>query len=154
MPDNRLLSELCEELREYVAPLLNTTLFARLACGKVDECPFRGLEELRERVYRKFEREGEEDRSPLEARLLDAFLKQTDDPERELSSFAQGVRVGVEINMPTVPAIYSRKRRWKLREQEDPEAYKSYEQWEEQTTKTTPLLQSWRRQSRTNLSRR
>ena len=31
--------------------------------------------------------------------------------------------------MPRVPAIYPRKRRWKLREQEDPEAHKCYEQW-------------------------
>ena len=71
LPDNRLLSELREELRRYAAPLPSTSLFARLACGKVNECPFRDLAELRERVYRRFERAGErprrkpeEDRSP------------------------------------------------------------------------------------------
>ena len=74
--------------------------------------------------------------SPLEFRLLDAFLKQTGNPERELSSFTQG-GVGVGINMPRVPAIYSLKRRWKLREQEDPEAYKCYEQWGANNKKCT-----------------
>ena len=85
----------------YVAPLLSTTMFAKLACGKVNECPFRGLEELGEKVYRKAERAGErprrkpeKNRSPLEFRLLTAILKQTGDPERVLSSFNQGVRVG------------------------------------------------------------
>ena len=98
--------------------------------------PSEGWKNSEKECTKRFEREGErprkhpeENRSPLEFRLLDAFLKQTGDPERDLSSFAQGVRVGVGVNMPRVPAIYSRKRRWKLREQEDPEAYKSYEEW-------------------------
>ena len=105
LPDSRLLSELREDLREYVIPLLGSTLFSRLACGKVNECPFRGLEELREKVYQKFEREGEqprkqpeENRPPLEFRLLDAFLRHTGDPERELSHFAQGVRRSTPAN--------------------------------------------------------
>ena len=79
LPDSRLLSELRGELREYATPLLDGALFSRLACGKVNEGPFLGREELRETVYQKFEREGErprkqpeENRSPLEFRLLDA----------------------------------------------------------------------------------
>ena len=70
-----------------------------------------------------FETAGEEPRkkstdlaSPLEFRLLGAFLSQTKDPERDLSDFADGVRA-------RVPAVYSRKRKWKLKEQEDPDGY-------------------------------
>ena len=39
-----------------------------------------------------------------------------------MSSFAEGVRVGVGVKLPRVPAVYTRKRKWRLKEQEDPEA--------------------------------
>ena len=93
---------------------------------KVNECPLRGLEGLREKVYRKLERAGER---PRRKRRPVAPRIQAPGRFPQLSSFTQGVRVGDGINMPQVPAVYPRKRRWKLREQEDPKAYQCYEQW-------------------------
>ena len=70
-------------------------------------------------------RRDSDEESPLEFRLLGAFLKSAGDPEKDLPSFAEGVRVGVGIQLPQVPAVYTRKRKW--REQEDPEAYLRYD---------------------------
>ena len=67
--------------------------------------------------------------SPLEFRLLAAFLKHTGDPEKGLADFADGVRVGVGFKLPRVPAVYPRKRQWRLKEQENAEAHL----WQEPT---------------------
>ena len=61
--------------------------------------------------------------SPLEFRLLNAFLKHTRDPETGLADFSGGVRVGVGFKLLRVPAVYPRKRKWRLKEQENPEAH-------------------------------
>ena len=129
LPENTVLSELRGLLKQHVVRDLGTDLFARLACGKVKECPFDEIEQLRESVYALFEKQGEEPRkkaseqsSPLEFRLLGAFLKHTGDPERDFPNFASGVRVGVGVRMPRVPAVYPRKRQWRLREQENLDA--------------------------------
>ena len=58
--------------------------------------------------------------TPVEFRLLSAFMGVTGDPEKQLHSFAEGVRVGVGVKMPRVPAVYPKKKKWSLREQEDP----------------------------------
>ena len=83
-----------------------------------------------------FERQGEDTRkredeqsSPLEFRLSGAFLSHAEDPEHDLPTFAPGVRVGVGVKMPRVAALYSRKRRWRLKEQENPDDYPAY--WEQ-----------------------
>ena len=44
------------------------------------------------------ERESDEE-SVLEFRLLSAFLKSAEDPEKDLSFFADGVRVGVGVKL-------------------------------------------------------
>ena len=98
-------------LKDFVTKQLKTEIFAKLACGRVDSCLFgHRLDELREQVYVLFERAGEEpskkmsDRpSPLEFRLLDAFLKHSRDPEKGLADFSSGVRVGVGFKLPRVP---------------------------------------------------
>ena len=133
LPENDVLTELRNLLKQFVVGHLETNLFAKLACSKITECPFDGIEQLRERVYQLFERQGEDPRkkeedksSPLEFRLLGAFLRHTGDPERDLPSFAPGVRVGVGVRMPRVPAVHPRKRRWRLREQENPDAHLMY----------------------------
>ena len=58
--------------------------------------------------------------------MLGAFLKHTGDPERDVPNFASGVRVGVGVRMPRVVAVYPRKRQWRLREQENPDAHLAY----------------------------
>ena len=69
-------------------------------------------------MYVLFEKAGEETRkkkadrpSPLEFRLLRAFLKHTSDPEKGLADFGDGVRVGVGFKLPRVLAVYPRKLR-------------------------------------------
>ena len=106
VPENAVLTELQNLPKQCVARHLGSDLFARLACERVKECPFEGIEHLREEVYRLFERQGEEPRkkeeersSPLEVGLLGAFLRHTGDPEHDLPSFAPGVRVGVGVKM-------------------------------------------------------
>ena len=47
----------------------------------------------------------------------------TGDPEVAIGSFAGGVRVGPDVRMPRLPALYRPKRRWKLPEQSDPPDY-------------------------------
>ena len=98
---------------------LKTEIFAKLACGRVDSCPFcHRLDELREEVYVLFEQAGEEPRKKKS--VLNAFLKHTREPVKGLADFSGGVRVGVGFNLPRVPAVYPRNKKWRLKEQENP----------------------------------
>ena len=45
------------------------------------------------------------------------------DSAKDLPSFTEGVRVGLGVKLPRVPAVYTRKGKWRLKEQEDPDAY-------------------------------
>ena len=108
LPQTPVLQNLKSLLKDFVTKQLKTEVFAKLACGRVDSCPFgQKLDELREQVYVLFEQASEEPRkrksdrpSPLEFRLLDAFLKHTRDPEKGLADFSGGVRVGVGFKLP------------------------------------------------------
>ena len=68
---------------------------------------------------------------PVMVRLLGGFLRACGDPDWQvMQHYALGVRIGVGVRLPRTPAVFPRKRRWKLPEQCDPEAYltqKSYE---------------------------
>ena len=84
---------------------------------------------VREDLYQLFQgtkeqprKRGSDEESPLELRLLGAFQKSAEDQEKDVSSFAEGVRFGVGVKLPRVPAVYTRKRKWRLKKQEDPEA--------------------------------
>ena len=58
---------------------------------------------------------------PTDFRFLDLLLRAADDPEVGLGSFARGARVGVR--MPRLPALYKRKKKWRLASQADPRNY-------------------------------
>ena len=123
-------------LEAYATRHLESNLFAKLACGRVTGCPFEGIASLGESVYQLFEKHGEEPRkrveeqsSPPEFRLLGAFPRQAGHPEQDLPSFAPEVRVGLGIKMQRLLAVYPRRRRWRLREQENPDAHLAY--WEQ-----------------------
>ena len=108
LPDTPILQEFQGLLKSFAAKFMGSELFAKLACGKGVTCPFgQELEKLRESVYVLFERAGEDPRkkstdrpSPLEFRLLGAFLSQ-----------------------PRVLAVYPRKRKWRLKEQQEAEVH-------------------------------
>ena len=50
----------------------------------------------------------------IEYRYLDALSKPAGDPEVSLGAFAVGVRLGPRVRMPRLPALYAKKRRWRL----------------------------------------
>ena len=59
-------------------------------------------------------------------RLLQAFLRAAGDPDwRGLDHFARGVRIGVGVRLPRTPAVFKRKRRWRLEGQGDALVWKS-----------------------------
>ena len=58
LPDNSTLTATKSLIRNFVTRHLRTDLFAKLACGKIDSCPFgEGLSDLREEMYQLFTQE-------------------------------------------------------------------------------------------------
>ena len=78
LSQSKFLTILRDVLRGYLTQQLSRSLFARLACGRVEECLFDGeIMRVRETVYRILESEGEdpqkrseENRWPVEDRLF------------------------------------------------------------------------------------
>ena len=54
---------------------------------------------------------------------MDLLLRASEDPEVGLGEFARGVRVGPGARLPRLPALYHRKRKWRLPQQSDPLDY-------------------------------
>ncbi len=80
----------------------------------------------------------------IRVRLLQAILRDAADPDwRGMSRFATGVRLGVGVKMPRTPAVYARKRKWRIPEQA------SADDWEPQTT-----IGAWRDNYRTAKAQR
>ena len=101
---------------------------AKLAVGRTAGSPFAAgmVEALRQRIVQLVEREGASpspgpddlDCTPANFRLLGAVLKQLGDPDGTgIADFARGVRVGVGVRLPRLPALYPPKRKWRLEEQ-------------------------------------
>ncbi len=62
---------------------------------------------------------------PVRIRLLQCMLRDAEDPDwRGMRHLAQGIRLGVRHRLPRTPAVYSRKRRWRIDGQGDPDAWK------------------------------
>ena len=111
------------------------TLFGKLARGEVIEDPFPPKEIdslvacaedlLRDSFCGPEERLNDRPQ-PVRIRLLQAVLKEAGDPDwRGMSWFARGIRVGVGVRMPRTPAVFARKRKWRLLEQADTEAWRA-----------------------------
>ena len=102
-------------------------LLVRLALGKVENMAFDADEVARLKAkvveYLAAPRYGlvstANDRTdvPIDFRFLQLLLKTAEDPEVGIGDFALGVRVGPSVRLPRLPALYSKKRRWKLPEQ-------------------------------------
>ncbi len=60
-----------------------------------------------------------EDRTQqVRIRLLQALLGEAGDPDEPgMNHFARGVRLGINVRMPRTPAVYARKKHWRLPEQ-------------------------------------
>ena len=55
---------------------------------------------------------------PIDFRLIDLLLRASKDPEVALATIAEGVRVGPGARLPRLPALYPKKRKWRLPEQD------------------------------------
>ena len=113
--------------RDFADKFGSSGLLVKLALGKVKEMPFDANEvaRLKEKVVGDLAAQEQvlvmsaSDRSdvPIDFRLLQLLLKTAEDPEEGLRDFALGVRVGPGVRLPRLPALYAKKRRWKLPEQ-------------------------------------
>ena len=54
---------------------------------------------------------------------MDLLLRASEDPEVGIGDFASGVRVGSGARLPRLPALYARKKRWRIPKQMDPLDY-------------------------------
>ena len=107
-------------------------ILARLMNGSATASPFPpdAVARVRPRLATHLETSGlrpalwEGDRAqPIQVRLLEAFATSVDDPAAHmLGQFAGGVRYGVGVRLPRLPAIWRRKRHWRLCEQRRPSA--------------------------------
>ena len=58
---------------------------------------------------------------PIDFCFLQLLLQAAGDPEASIGEFARGVRVGPGARLPRLPALYAKKRKWKLAEQSKPD---------------------------------
>ena len=110
-----------------------TDLLMTLALGRVKECPFKpaDVKALKDEVIMNLasmgmdlERSsGDRDDVPIDFRFLGFLLRAAEDPEVGIGNFAKGVRVGPGVRMPRLPALYKRKKKWRLASQADPRNY-------------------------------
>ena len=101
-----------------------TELLMSLALGKVRKCPFKpaDVQALKNEVIMKLSSmgmnltrcSGDRNDVPIDFRSLDLLLRAADDPEVGLGSFAQGVIVGPGARMSRLPALYKRKKKWRV----------------------------------------
>ncbi len=108
-------------------------LFLQLSTGQVTEDPFPQAvtQDLREYITATFDNDPINARprpgdrpQVIELRLLQALMRDATDPDAAgLGRFGLGVRLGVGSRLPRTPAVYAKKRRWKLQEQYDPEGW-------------------------------
>ncbi len=112
----------------------SSALFAKLCRGELqcDPFPASATAELREYAAGLYDgdemhaRPRAEDRpQAVQVRLLQAMLRDAGDPDWQgMSHFCRGIRVGVGARLPRTPAVFRRKRHWRLAGQEDKEAWK------------------------------
>ena len=120
-----------EKCPEHRTKFTGPQTFARLACSRVQECIFgEEIETLREDLFCTLEVAGQVPRrrstdrpSLIEFRLFAAYFAVSAGPERDLASFAEGVRIAVGVKLPRVLAVYTRKKKWSLPEQENSELH-------------------------------
>ena len=131
-PESALWKEITGLFMGYAHSRGTPQLLMELALGRVRECPF-NVEEIQtlkqntmgamERAGIKVERmSGDRSDLPIDFRYVDALLRAAEDPEVNLGSSTGGVRVGPGVRMPRLPALYTKKKRWRLPDQADPMA--------------------------------
>ncbi len=136
-PSSSTLTALSAAIKRAIARLPETAgidaeeLFDKLSDGRCTENPFPQtvVEDLRRYADRLLEQENmggaalprPGDRAqPVRVRLLEALLRVAQDPDLGCwSLYARGVPLGVQDRLPRTPAVYERKRKWRLEDQKD-----------------------------------
>ncbi len=107
-------------------------LFDRLAAGQVEADPFASDQTVMPQLVHKIldilsspsssARPRSSDlEQPVRVRALQRVLALGGDPDHKgMEHFARGVRLGVSSRLPRTPAVFARKRRWRLEGQGDP----------------------------------
>ena len=108
-------------------------LFRRLCTGSVHECPFPEavVHDLAEYAMALFDGQmacarhrATDLEQAVRVRLLQAILREAGDPDANgMDHFGRGIRVGVGCRLPRTPAVFERKRRWRLDGQSDRSAW-------------------------------
>ncbi len=153
--------------RREISRLEDTTgagaddIFDRLAKGGYSTTPFPAgsTEALRGYAEQLLAEEGQPgvclprpgDRpQPIRVRLLEALLRSGGDPDVNCwTQFAQGVPTGVSDRLPRTPAVYEKKTKWRLKDQEDPELWTTPVEphpWRDNYASVRPHRQEVRRQ--------
>ncbi len=106
-------------------------VFHAIASGHAASSPFpawrtRSLLDYAEELWGESARARPGDRDcPVRLRLLECLLRDADDADVAIvSKVAAGVPIGVGIRLPRTPAVYHRRRHWRLAAQEDPQAWR------------------------------
>ncbi len=127
-----LIMDYVKQLHSHIG-LSAEQLFDRLAAGQVADDPLAqdpgGQRQLVDNVLRALHNRdcspyarAEDVAQPIRIRLLQAVLFLGGDPDyRAIEHFGRGVRIGVGVKLPRTPAVYARKRRWRLEGQADPD---------------------------------
>ncbi len=110
-------------------------IFERIAAQKCEGAPFpvdrtAALQDYAEKLYGDEARPRRGDRkTAIRVRLLQALLKDAQDADyASIDIIAQGVPIGVNHRLPRTPAVYPRRRKWKLDGQGDPNKW--LQRWE------------------------
>ncbi len=127
----RLLWQYLQDLPLHIGCTAES-LFDRLAAGQIESNPFDpdkgALSKLIDDVLSVLSSASASARprcsdlpQPIRIRALQCILALGGDPDhRGMEHYARGVRLGVSSKLPRTPAVFARKRRWRLEGQGDP----------------------------------
>ena len=113
-------------------------LLMKLALGQVQDTPFHGedIQALKNSTVEALASHGhcmqpqptDRPEVSIDYRFLQLLLNAAQDPEVGIGQYASGVRIGPGVRLPRLPALYKRKKKWRLPEQADPLDYMDEEQ--------------------------
>ena len=133
-PSLALHERIGQSLQALLASYTDTRSLAfKLATGRVTESPFSEqiLEQARDIIFRELKAAGSI--LPVEVRTagqpfflaaIAELLRLAGDPDHDVffagkDSVANGVRLGVDVPLPRVPAVYTAKKSWRVYEDEE-----------------------------------
>ncbi len=166
-PSASMLTALAAALKRAVERLPETAgcsaeeLFDNLANGRCVQNPFPQavVEDLRNYAAQLLAQENmagaslprpEDREQPVRIRLMEALLRVARDPDVNCwSAYARGVPLGVQDRLPRTPAVYERKRKWRLVEQQDANLWNTPLEelpWRENYASVRPHKEELRRQ--------